>query len=47
MSEMTSRDFILQVAIEMKKTPEQMEPFINKLEENMIDTVESLKELSD
>ena len=44
---MTSRDFILQVAIEMKKTPEQMEKIINSLEENMVDTVESLKELSD
>ena len=47
MSDMTSRDFILQVAIEMKKTPEQMERFINSLEENMLDTAESLKEVSD
>ena len=44
---MTSRDLILQVAIEMKKTPEQMERFINSLEENMLDMAESLKEVSD
>ena len=44
---MTSRDLILQVANEMKRTPEQMEKFINSLEDNMIDTAESLKELSD
>ena len=44
---MTSRDLILQVGTEMKRTPEQMEKFINSLEDNMIDTAESLKELSD
>ena len=47
MSDMTSRDFILQIATEMNRTPEQMKKFINLLEDNMIDTVESLKELSD
>ena len=47
MSAVTSRDLILQIATEMNRTPEQMEKFINSLEENMLDTVESMKELSD
>ena len=44
---MTSRDLILSIATEMNRTPEQMEKFITSLEDNMLDTVESLKELSD
>lgn len=47
MSAMTSRELILQIATEMNRTPEQMEKFINSLEDNMLDTVESMKELSD
>ena len=31
----------------MNKTPEQMEKFITALEDNFLDTVESLKDLSD
>ena len=44
---MTSRDLILQIATEMNRTPEQMEKFISSLEDNMLDTAESMKELSD
>jgi len=38
----SSRDLILSVAQEMNRTPEQMEKFITALEDNMLDTVESL-----
>ena len=43
----SSRDLILSIATEMKRTPEQMEKSIAILEDNMIDTVESLRDLSD
>ena len=43
----SSRDLILVIATEMNRTPEQMEKFIASLEENMLDTVESLRDLSD
>jgi len=44
---MSSRDLILAVAVEMNRTAAQMEKFITALEDNMIDTGESMKELSD
>ena len=40
---MTSRELILQIAAEMNKTPEQMQKFISALEDNMIDSVDSMK----
>ena len=43
----TSRDLILAIAVEMNKTPAQMERFITVLEDNFLDTTESLKDLSD
>ena len=44
---MTSRDFILQIATEMNKRPEQMEKFISALEDSMVETVQVMKELSE
>jgi hypothetical protein len=44
---MSSRDLILSIAGEMNKTAEQMEKFIAVLEENFLDTEESLRDLSD
>ena len=44
---MTSRDLVLQIATEMNRRPEQMEKFISALEDNMIDTVQAMKELSE
>jgi len=39
---MSSKDFLLQVAQDMGKKPEDFKKYIDVLEENMIDTVESL-----
>ena len=47
MADGSSRDLILSIAVEMNKTPEQMERFITALEDNFLDTVESMKDLSD
>ena len=47
MSEMSSRELILSIATEMNRTAEQMQKYIDSLEDNMLDTVESMKELSD
>ena len=44
---MSSRDLILSISGEMNKTAEQMEKFIAVLEENFLDTEESLRDLSD
>ena len=43
----SSRDLILGIATEMNRTPEQMEKFIASLEGEMLDTVDSLRDLSD
>ena len=43
----SSRDLILAIATEMNRTPEQMEKFIASLEGEMLDTVDSLRDLSD
>lgn len=47
MSDTSSRTLILSIATEMNKTPQQMERFITVLEDNFLDTVESLKDLTD
>jgi hypothetical protein len=39
---MSSKDFLLQVAKDMGKKPEDFQKYLDILEENMIDTVESL-----
>ena len=44
---MSSRNLILLIAAEMNRKPEQMEKFITELEDNMIDTVENMQELTD
>jgi hypothetical protein len=44
---MSSKDFLLQVAKEMGKKPEDFQKYIDILEENMIDTVESLRQLTE
>ena len=43
----SSRNLILSIATEMNKTPDQMERFITVLEDNFLDSVESLKDLTD
>lgn len=43
----TSRDFMLQVAGQIGKSPEEIEKFIAVLEENFLDTADSLREVSD
>ena len=47
MSETSSRALILSIAEEMNKTPLQMERFITALEDNFLDSVDSLKDLTD
>ena len=42
----SSRDLILAIATEMNRTPEQMEEFIASLEGEMLDTVDSLRDLT-
>ena len=44
---MATKDLILSIATEMNKTPEQMQKFISALEENMVDTVQDLRDLTD
>lgn len=44
---MSSRDFILLVGQEMKRTPDQMERFITALENDFIDSVAQIRDLSD
>lgn len=43
----TSRDFMLQIAGQIGKSPDEIEKFIAVLEENFIDTADSLREVSD
>lgn len=43
----TSRDFMLQIAGQIGKSPEEIEKFIAVLEENFLDTADSLREVSD
>jgi len=44
---MSSKDFLLQVAKDMGKKPEDFQKYLDILEENMIDTVESLGQLTE
>lgn len=44
---MSSKDFIDQVARDMGKKPEDFKKYYDILEENMIDTVESLSQLTE
>ena len=44
---MTSRELILEIAKDMKKSEAQFAKFISALEDNFIDTTEAMKELSD
>ena len=43
----TSRDFMLQIAGQIGKSPDEIEKFIAVLEENFLDTADSLREVSD
>ena len=44
---MTAREFVLEVGRDMNKTETQMEPFLKKLEDEFIETVDDLKQFSD
>jgi hypothetical protein len=44
---MSAKDFLLQVAKEMGKQPEDFQKYVNILEDNMIETVESLSLLTE
>lgn len=44
---MSSRDFLTAVAVAMGKQPAEFNKFVEVLEENFLDTVESLREVSD
>lgn len=41
------KDFIFAIAVEMNKKPETFQKFVDKLEEEMFDDVESLKDITD
>ena len=38
-------EFMLKVGLKLKKKPEAMQPFIDKLKDNWYDTIDSLKEI--
>ena len=42
----SSRDLILSIGTEMNKTPEQLEKSLVFLEDNMLHTVESLRDIT-
>lgn len=44
---MSSKDLILKIGHEMNKTPDQMQKFVNILEENFLEDEESLREVTD
>ena len=44
---MSSKDLIDSIAVEMKKKPEDFQKFVDILEENFLDTVESLQDVTD
>ena len=44
---MQSKDFIFEIARDMNKEPEDFQKFVDILEDNLLDTVESLNEVSD
>lgn len=44
---MQAKDLILQIAVEMGKPPASFDKFIKKLEDEMLDTVDDIRNLSD
>lgn len=44
---MSSRDFIAAIAVAMGKQPADFQKYSDALEENFLDSVESLREVSD
>ena len=44
---MTTKDFIASIAMEMDKKPEDFAKFSDILEENLFDTVDSLRDIQD
>ena len=43
----SARDLIFAIAKDMKKPEAQFQKFVDKLEENFVDTTDAMKDLSD
>ena len=44
---MSTKDLIDSIAVEMKKKPEDLQKFVDILEENFLDTADSLGDVTD